>query len=162
MIYFIRLLVSLSLVLPFVVAAQAQSNSATNSEKKKQVSSVDVNRDKNQVIIAYTDGSSETMSEQEANKKGIVHNGGFANYKDTAYHRNPGHPVSLRNSKLKPLVVVDGMEAADDAISKIKPAEIVSVNVLKDKVANDKYGMKGKNGVVEIVTKHPANRFKND
>jgi TonB family protein len=56
-----------------------------------------------------------------------------------------------------PLVVVDGVITNID-IDKIDPATIESVNVLKDKSATnkpatDKYGEKGKNGVVEVLTK---------
>jgi len=35
----------------------------------------------------------------------------------------------------------------------IKPEDIDSINVLKDKSALDKYGEKGKNGVIEIYSK---------
>ena len=67
----------------FVVS---MANGQTGGQKK-QVSSVDVNRSKNQVLVTYTDGSSETMSEQDANKKGLVHNGGYMNSKDSGYKR---------------------------------------------------------------------------
>ncbi|MFD2585909.1 M56 family metallopeptidase [Croceitalea marina] len=51
----------------------------------------------------------------------------------------------------KPLFVVDGKK-----VKKLKdtnPDNIESVNVLKGKAAEEKYGRKGKNGVVEITTK---------
>ena len=35
----------------------------------------------------------------------------------------------------------------------IDPSSIESINVLKDGSAKEKYGKKGKNGVIEIITK---------
>jgi TonB family protein len=57
----------------------------------------------------------------------------------------------------KPLIIIDG-KLSDVDINKIDPATISSMNVLKDKSptekpATDKYGAKGKNGVIEITTK---------
>ena len=139
----------------FVVS---MANGQTGGQKK-QVSSVDVNRSKNQVLVTYTDGSSETMSEQDANKKGLVHNGGYMNSKDSGYKRIPGQ---LQSGNAKPLVIVDGKETSNDTLSKINPDKIESMNVLKGKTATDKYGVKGKNGVVEIITKQPVSKFRED
>jgi TonB family protein len=60
-----------------------------------------------------------------------------------------GHP---------PLYVVDGITVTQTEAEKIDPNSIESVSVLKDKSAiekpaTDKYGEKGKDGVVEITTK---------
>jgi len=52
-----------------------------------------------------------------------------------------------------PLYILNGKEI-DAAIMKVlDPNKIETINVLKDKTAIDKYGEKGKNGVVEIKTK---------
>lgn len=56
------------------------------------------------------------------------------------------------------LVLIDGKEVgrmADLEGDKfpVKPEQIKSMNVLKDKNATDKYGDKGKHGVIEITTK---------
>jgi TonB-dependent Receptor Plug Domain len=54
----------------------------------------------------------------------------------------------------KPLYIVDGKEmAASEDLNTISPSDIARVDVLKDKVATEKYGTKGKNGVVKITTK---------
>ncbi|TDB63497.1 M56 family metallopeptidase [Arundinibacter roseus] len=54
----------------------------------------------------------------------------------------------------KPLIVVDGIEKAEDfSMNTLSPTDIQSINVLKDKAATDKYGVKGVKGVVEITTK---------
>ncbi len=57
------------------------------------------------------------------------------------------------SSQPAPLLIVDGEEKNMDELKKIAPANIESVNVLKDKHAVDKYGNKGKNGVIEVKTK---------
>jgi TonB family protein len=59
-----------------------------------------------------------------------------------------------------PLVVIDGT-ITDIEVDKIDPETIYSKNVLKDKsatekFATDKYGEKGKNGVIEVITKKNA------
>lgn len=65
-------------------------------------------------------------------------------------------PPSLSDDP-PPLYVVDGVITPGIEAEKINPEKIASVNVLKDKKeakpATEKYGEKGKNGVVEITTK---------
>lgn len=53
----------------------------------------------------------------------------------------------------KPLFIVEGKEATEEYLNSIKPEDIESINVLKDKSATEKYGDKGKNGVIEIFLK---------
>ena len=57
------------------------------------------------------------------------------------------------NGDEDPLYVVDGKVVKKKKMSKINPKNIESVNVLKGDSAKEKYGRKGKNGVVEIITK---------
>jgi uncharacterized Zn ribbon protein len=56
--------------------------------------------------------------------------------------------------KNKPLIVMDGkiMDKGKN-LNEIDPNNIESINVLKGKSAQEKYGDKGVNGVIEIVTK---------
>lgn len=49
--------------------------------------------------------------------------------------------------------MVDGVETPIGDISNISPDALKSIVVLKGKEAEDKYGKKGKNGVVEITLK---------
>jgi len=51
------------------------------------------------------------------------------------------------------LYILDGKVATKNDISNINANNIHSINVLKDKAATDKYGDKGKNGVIEIKSK---------
>jgi TonB family protein len=60
--------------------------------------------------------------------------------------------VDKEGKEAHPLVVLDGVETEKD-IKDIDSWTIYSISVLKDKAASDKYGEKGKNGVIEITTK---------
>ena len=50
----------------------------------------------------------------------------------------------------KPLFIIDGKEVK--TIKNISPEDIKSISILKDGSAEDKYGEKGKNGVIVITT----------
>jgi N-acetylmuramoyl-L-alanine amidase len=70
-------------------------------------------------------------------------------------------PVQLKPGEVsKPLYVLDGKIIKEEEFKKVNPDEIESVNVLKDKTATDKYGEKGKNGVVEITLKKGNDKSK--
>jgi TonB family protein len=63
--------------------------------------------------------------------------------------------MNSSNSDHLPLYVIDGEETEKSKFSQIKPDDIESMNVLKDKYATDKYGDKGKYGVIEVISKNP-------
>lgn len=52
-----------------------------------------------------------------------------------------------------PLFIMDGKEISRKEMLKYNPDNIESISILKDESATKKYGEKGKNGVVEIITK---------
>lgn len=52
-----------------------------------------------------------------------------------------------------PLFILDGKEVTKEKFRDLNPKQIESVTVLKDKSATEKYGDKGKNGVIVIKTK---------
>jgi TonB-dependent SusC/RagA subfamily outer membrane receptor len=62
--------------------------------------------------------------------------------------------VAKSRGIINPIYVVDGeiMKKGFD-IANITPERIASMTILKDKSAIDKYGEKGKNGVIEITLK---------
>ena len=65
--------------------------------------------------------------------------------------------LNLRSnfSSEDPLLIVDGQEVINrNIIDSLNPEEIERVDVLKDSAAYIKYGDKGKNGVIEIITKN--------
>ena len=55
-----------------------------------------------------------------------------------------------------PLIIVDGVEIDKKAMDQINPNTIDRMDVLKDQSAIEKYGEKGKNGVILITTKRAA------
>ncbi len=62
--------------------------------------------------------------------------------------------ILSRENSDKPIVIVNGeVMDVDFEVKSIKPSEIDSVTILKDKSAIKMYGEKGKNGVIEIITK---------
>lgn len=112
-------------------------------------------KDKEKTItIIYKNGKKEILTEQQAKERGLL---------------NPPPPPPPVISKMPPpppppsiddrvLVVVDGKEKGTLATTGklddlYKPADIESINVLKNKSATEKYGEKGKYGVIEINLK---------
>ena len=85
--------------------------------------------------------------ELKANEISIVEPIEFEAVADTI----PG--AKLRAGAAKPMYIVDGKETPEAEIKKIDHDKIESINVWKDKAAIDKYGEKGKNGVLEIKLK---------
>lgn len=66
----------------------------------------------------------------------------------------PPQPAIDFSSNNRPLIYIDGIECKDqETFKNIKSADIETINVLKDKAATQKYGNKGKDGVIEITTK---------
>lgn len=64
----------------------------------------------------------------------------------------------------KPLITIDGKEQAPGtSLDDLEADEIESIHVYKEKYATRKYGDKGKNGVIEVITKaHAAKSAKTD
>ncbi len=66
--------------------------------------------------------------------------------------------VATINGKADPLYVVDGVQVGTNA-NFINPADIESIEVLKDASATAIYGSAGANGVVMVTTKHGKKGF---
>ena len=62
---------------------------------------------------------------------------------------------TTENSQNPPLYVIDGRIAPEEELRKIDPDNIESISVLKNESAVEKYGERGKNGVILITTKTP-------
>jgi hypothetical protein len=71
--------------------------------------------------------------------------------KENADTNAPGQ--TMRRDTAVPLYVLDGKVVDKSVVDKKDPSSIKSINVLKGKSAKDKYGEKGKNGVLEITLK---------
>ncbi|WP_442591583.1 M56 family metallopeptidase [Pedobacter sp. AW31-3R] len=63
----------------------------------------------------------------------------------------PSNSPSSNGKQNPPLILIDGHEA--DSFDQLKPDEILSINVFKGEHALDKYGEKGKNGVISVTLK---------
>ncbi len=86
-------------------------------------------------------GKSATDKYGDKGKNGVVE---IVLKKDTETNKAPDNV----------LYVMDGKITTKEEINKLDEKTIESINVLKDKTATDKYGDKGKNGVVEIILKN--------
>ncbi|WP_459188026.1 M56 family metallopeptidase [Parabacteroides sp. APC149_11_2_Y6] len=58
----------------------------------------------------------------------------------------------------EPLIIVDGKEIPNGIIADLDPNKIESISVLKDEKAIEKYGEKGKNGVIVVITKDASKK----
>ena len=68
----------------------------------------------------------------------------------------------IKSKSIKtPLYILDGKEATQKEFEMINPDDIKSISVIKNKKAIDKYGDKGENGVIEIITKTHTISMKN-
>lgn len=92
-----------------------------------------------------------TPGEAASTELSFVHNNDTLHFQP--YEPSVATVDRVPSSQPAPLLIVDGEEKNMDELKKIPPANIESVNVLKDKYAVDKYGNKGKNGVIEVKTK---------
>lgn len=62
--------------------------------------------------------------------------------------------ITLANKKGKqPLFILDGKVISKEKVKSIQSKSISKINVLKNEKAINKYGKKGKNGVIEIFLK---------
>lgn len=84
--------------------------------------------------------------------------GKIAGVKNVSFSGKPGGASALRirgmgsiNAGSDPIYVMDGVVGVDPAL--INPANVESIDVLKDAAATSMYGAQGANGVVIITTK---------
>ena len=74
---------------------------------------------------------------------------GFTSYNTEGKTQYQIRGVSSLNAEIKPLIVVDGAPFEGD-IQSINPADVESVNILKDATAASIYGARSANGVIVI------------
>lgn len=140
---------------PSVFVPSLLIHTDTIPKAKKEIASVDVNSVKKLLTVYYTDGSCETMTEKQANDRGLIHDSGYVNVKKgTPQNGAVKMQVRLKDSSVKPLVVINGDVVKYELMNAIDPSKVESINVLKGPSAIVKYGNKGENGVIEIKTKN--------
>ena len=81
----------------------------------------------------------------------------------TVQHTAGGMSVRIRGaggfvSSGEPLFVVDGMpvDVGSEGLVEVNPADVASIEVLKDAASLAQWGSRGSNGVILIRTKRPA------
>jgi TonB-dependent SusC/RagA subfamily outer membrane receptor len=99
--------------------------------------------------ITVLKGESATAIYGEDAKHGVI----LITGKDADSKKLNSIKLESLSGKDSPLFIVDGKKANAKTVEKISPDDIESITVLKDKSALDKYGKKGKNGVIEITLK---------
>ena len=122
------------------------------------------------VRVTYSVPISFTLSTDEPDKKGSVEEG--KNQNNTMVINQNAVPDTGKNSVndylkgslylsgASPLYVVDGVQA--DNLNNLKPEDIQSISILKDKNSTALYGEKGKNGVIIVTTKAYTLKHKAD
>ncbi|HEV2833507.1 MAG TPA: N-acetylmuramoyl-L-alanine amidase, partial [Hanamia sp.] len=125
----------------------------------KKVNSLELNQSK--VKVTYDDGSKETITKAEAQKRGFV----FPPPPPPPIPPvAPVPPVATEAPAPPPpplpkdaVYVVDGKVVPIAFVKSIDPATIKSINVLKSEKASPQYGAQSKNGIVEINLKRDEN-----
>jgi len=112
--------------------------------KNKLSTSIYGERGKNGAILITTKASVNKSKLVE----GKIYDGKFGEMAAVNISDTVGNTV-----KEKPLIVIDGIISGYKSLDDIDPENIKNIYVLKDKAATEKYGDKGKNGVIEIALK---------
>lgn len=107
------------------------------------------------IPVIFSDGESH-KTEKKAETTAISLKGGKMKINDETVTKNADEIVIISPEPMKkaqPLYIIDGKEATSLDVGKTPVENIEKMEVLKDKTAIDKYGEKGKNGVVVITLK---------
>lgn len=104
---------------------------------------------KNGVILITTKENSKSVEGKPKKDINVI---GYQVKPDSTSTIRIGQKLDVRKDK-HPLIILDGKEIPNEGLEKLNPNTIESLNVLKDKNATEKYGDKGKNGVIEIILK---------
>lgn len=140
----------------------------------KEIESIQVkkNNGKTRVTIYYKDGAGETMSKEEAIKRGFdippppppppAPKAPGKNKHGNIPPPPPPPPTApsptekthtLQLTDFDGIIVVNGKEISKIETSKIDPNTIESIIIFKGKSAIEKYGFKGRNGVIVLKTR---------
>jgi TonB-dependent SusC/RagA subfamily outer membrane receptor len=116
-------------------------------EYKGDINDIDVNDIES---ISVLKDASATVFYGERGKNGVVL------IKTKSGNKSSLYPDAgqIENSRANyPLIIIDGIITGYKSIDDIDPGDIRSVTILKDKKATERYGVKGKDGVIEITMK---------
>jgi hypothetical protein len=117
------------------------------------------------ITITYKNGKKETLTEKQAKERGLLKPPPPPPVPGDATTPPPPPPPPPMNENV--LVVVDGkvkgtLKETGKLDNLFKQEEIESINVLKNEYATDKYGSKGKYGVIEITLKKASGAVQSD
>lgn len=121
-----------------------------DSKKGKESEKVIVIKNGEKHVEIIDDNDTEINTDDNGNVFIIKQTSG-KNDEHTSHSKTSSFWISSDNKK--PLFIIDGKESSNDELDKIDPDSIKKMEVLKGKSAVNKYGDKGKNGVIIITTK---------
>lgn len=117
---------------------------------------------KSVVTAAVSSVSSEQLTKNNPSDMRYALQGKVSGVQITSNSGSPGSQAVIRirgNGTINdnsPLFLVDGFPAESDVINTINPADIKSIEILKDAASAAIYGARAANGVVLITTKNGA------
>jgi TonB-dependent SusC/RagA subfamily outer membrane receptor len=138
----------------YVVNGVETTSTNLNEISPDSIESISVLKDQSATALYGDKGKNgvvviTTKKYGQNNKSGNV-TIGYGN--NAALLGNPAPFGTTTGKTNQPLIIVNGKESGQ-TLNNIDPATIESVFVLKNEKATEKYGEKGKNGVLEIITK---------
>jgi outer membrane biosynthesis protein TonB len=129
------------------IAEATNTSPAADTIPAKEIASYEVIKKNGMVIITYTDRSKKILNKEEAQKMGFV----FPPIPKVT--PSPPTLATIKNLPSNPLYILNGKEVDKETIERIGPSNIASISVLKENNAVTLYGEKGRQGVIEIITK---------
>ncbi len=105
------------------------------------------------IVISYVGFESQKVQPDFEKEMLITMKGAIVSIKldDQTSETRKKEQIDLNKSNV--LVIIDGKESTKAEMEKINPDKIASIDVLKDKASAEKYGEKGKDGVILIKLK---------
>jgi bla regulator protein blaR1 len=120
--------------------------------KREKAKSLYGDKGKDGVILITSKDKAKTIEAKTINEVTVV---GYGTMSDSTKTIRIGHKLDVGKDK-HPLVIFNGKEVSQEELEKLHPDIVKSMTVLKDESAVKKYGDKGKNGVIEIISKEKA------
>ncbi|MCY4779928.1 TonB-dependent receptor plug domain-containing protein [Sphingobacterium sp. UT-1RO-CII-1] len=132
---------------------------ADTTKQKQNAESIEKERLRKDEVIndvlveGYKNDNLEVPSQKKAlGEVGVMTSDRLVNGKKSAQ-------ISFKREENSPLIFIDGKRQLTSLdVYNVNADDLFSVNVYKDKAAYDKYGVDGRNGVIEITTKEKAKR----
>jgi TonB family protein len=113
--------------------------------------------DESPIVVSYVGFQTAKMDPDFEKEMQITLKGAVVSIKldNQAPETRKKEQIDLNKSNI--LVIIDGKESTKAEMEKINPDKIASIDVLKDKASAEKYGSKGKDGVI-LVSLKPENQ----